>query len=39
METAEKVYTIEKHENYIQVTFVRGALVSLENIMDALSEQ
>ncbi len=39
METAEKAYTIEIHENYVQVTFARGALVSSENIMDALSEQ
>lgn len=39
METAEKVYSIEQHETYVQVTFTRGALVSSENILEALSEQ
>ena len=39
MDTVEKAYTIEKHKNYVQVTFARGALVSSENIMEALTEQ
>ncbi len=39
MEIVQKRYTIEKHENYVQVTFTRGALVSSEIIMEALSEQ
>ncbi len=39
METVEKRYTIEKHKNYIQVTFARGAMVSSDTIMEALTEQ
>ncbi len=39
MQKTDKTYTIEIREKYVQVTFARGALVSSDVIMEALSEQ